>query len=133
MSVSPLPPDGLRESGRALWVAILADLAAAPADDAAGWELDARELVLLEQAARQADLVADLERVLVEDGLVVAGSQGQSRLNAAATELRQSRVALAKLLGELALPGEDGRAMTAAQRRAQHAARTRYLHRGGRG
>ncbi len=130
MSV-PKPPKGLRDAGRKLWRSILADLATAGTDeDGRGWELDARELVVLEHAAKQADLVADLERALADDGLVVPGSQGQPRLNAAATELRQSRIALAKLLGELALPGDDGHAMTGAQRRAQAAARARYLRQG---
>jgi hypothetical protein len=63
---------------------------------------------------------------IAEDGLIVAGSAGQRRLNAAATELRQGRVAVGKLLGEIALPSDDGRVATARQKRARHAAETRW-------
>lgn len=112
-------PAGLREAGRLVWRRILADLSEE-------WELDARELLILEAAARQADLNRSLEEALDADGVIVAGSAGQSRLNAACTELRQGRVALERLLSSLALPNEDGRAMTAAQKRAQAAAQARW-------
>jgi hypothetical protein len=96
------------------------------ADVPPAWELDARELLVLEAAARQADTNRALESALKDDGMVVEGSQGQRRLNAAVTELRQGRIAVEKLLSSLALPGEDGRAMTAAQKRAQSAAEARW-------
>jgi hypothetical protein len=41
------------------------------------------------------------------DGFVVKGSQGQPRLSAAVTEVRQGRLALARLLAELRLPDVD--------------------------
>lgn len=122
-----MPPDGLRDAGRALWVAILDDLDAVPADDDGGrWMLDAREVEVLTQACRQADVVAALDELLDTDGLVVPGSTGQPRLSAVVTEVRQARLALAKLLGELALPGDDGQPATAAQRRARAAAQARW-------
>jgi hypothetical protein len=61
----------------------------------------------------------------------VAGSQGQPRLNAMVTELRQGRIAFERLLGSLALPGdEEERTMTAAQKRAQAAADSRWARAG---
>ena len=56
-----------------------------------------------ETACAQADQNASLENALKEDGLTVRGAAGQSRLNAAATELRQGRLALAKLLDQACL------------------------------
>lgn len=129
MSAQNRMPSGLGAAGRTVWRAVVDDLTAVGDDDAT-WELDGRERLILENAARQADLNAKLEAVIEEDGIVVAGSTGQRRLNAAATELRQGRVAVGKLLGELALPGEDGRVATARQKRARGAAEVRWGHRG---
>lgn len=124
MARPPRAPAGLGAVGRSLWRAIHGDLP----DD---WELDARELLVLEAAARQADTLAALEASIEADGVVVTGSKGQSRLNAAVTELRQGRVALERLLASLALPGdESGEAMTASERRAQAAARARWARAG---
>jgi hypothetical protein len=114
----PRAPAGLKAAGRALWRGILGDLAE-------GWELDCRELLVLEAAARQADLNRALERALDEDGLIVSGSMGQARLNAAATELRQGRLAVERLLASLALPG-DGDTETQQQRRSRAAAEARW-------
>ena len=118
-------PEGLGDAGRALWDAVHDDLE--PRDESeAGWELDAREQLVLEAAARQADLNRGLEAAIDRDGLTVAGWAGQPRLNPAATELRQGRIALQKLLAELALPNESGQAVTSAQRRAKAAAEARW-------
>ena len=96
MKNAPEPPPDLDEAGKKLWRDVLAD---AP-DDLA---LDARERSLLGNACGQADTNAALEEQLNADGLTVRGASGQWRLNAAATELRQGRLALAKLLGEVCL------------------------------
>jgi hypothetical protein len=92
------------------------------------WELDARELAVLDCAARQADVNDALERAIRRDGYMIEGASGQRRLNAAVTELRQGRLALARLLGQLALPAEDADAKgaTATSRKAQKAARARW-------
>jgi hypothetical protein len=91
------------------------------------YELATAEVAILDLAAAQLDDIAALEKVLKRDGLIVTGSTGQPRLSAVVAELRQSRIALAKLLGELALPIDDEAAgMTPASRRAQHAARSRW-------
>lgn len=91
----PAPPVGLRESGSALWASIVAP-----------FELDPREQKVLEVACRQADLVADLEALLEEQGLTVVGSQGQPRLSPVPSELRQARLCLGKLLDQISLPND---------------------------
>ena len=50
-----------------------------------------------------------------------------------ATESRQGRIAFEKLLGSLALPGDEGETMTPAQKRAQAAASSRWIREGKRG
>jgi hypothetical protein len=70
--------------------------------------------------------VAALEAAVKRDGMTVLGSAGQSRLNPAVTELRQARLALARLLGELSLPDEEDKRRSAASRRGQRAVRSRW-------
>jgi hypothetical protein len=119
-------PANLRAAGKALWRSVLADLTEASSPGDEPWELDARELLILEAAARQADTNRALEDVLREHGMVVVGSTGQPRLNAAATEVRQGRIALEKLLSSLALPNGDGEVLTAGQKRGRLAAQARH-------
>jgi len=115
----PKPPSDLGNAGRRLWSSIIADLAE-------GMEFDARELAILAAAGRQADSIASLERAIRRDGTMVRGAAGQRRLNAAVTEVRQARVALARLLGELDLSDAASGSQTAASRRARKAADTRW-------
>ena len=114
----PKAPEGLSATGRRLWAAILADL---PSE----MELEARELVVLEAAARQSDVIASLERAVRRDGVMVKGASGQRRLNGAVSEVRQGRIALARLLGDLDLPAEQV-PQTASSKRARRAAQTRW-------
>lgn len=90
------------------------------------YAFDVAELAQLELACAQADDVAALEVLLASDGLVVPGSSGQPRLSAVVSELRQSRLALAKLLGAIALPSGEDRPRTAAQQRGSRAAHVRW-------
>jgi len=106
-------PEGLDKAGRRVWSAILAE-----------FELDERELLVLEQAARQADSVAALEAEIADSGLLSLGSRGQTRLSPTITELRQSRLALTKLLGDLALPAPDEEMLPS--RRGRKAAEARW-------
>lgn len=87
-------PAKLGAPGRRLWSSLLEE-----------FDFTAAELILLETAARQADDVATLEAGL-RDGFAVEGSRGQMRLSAAVTEVRQGRLALARLIAELRLPAE---------------------------
>ena len=109
----PKPPRGLQRAGKRVWAAVLDEFV-----------LDARELLVLEQAARQADAVAALEAEVEGSGLVTRGSAGQPRLSQSVVELRQSRLAVSKLLSDLALPDEDD--TTAASRRGRKAADARW-------
>lgn len=111
----PRAPSGLATAGRALWAKVLAD-----------HELEAHELAVLELAARQADDVAALE-ALIEGGLLVKGAAGQDRLTPAVGEARMGRLAVAKLLAQLALPAEEAdRPASETSKRAQHAATARW-------
>ncbi len=107
------PPAGLGKAGKRVWGLIHAE-----------FQLDARELLVLEQAARQADAVAALELEIAEAGLVGRGSRGQLRLSPTVSELRQARLSVAKLLRDLALPDHDGAKATS--RRARKAATARW-------
>jgi uncharacterized protein with von Willebrand factor type A (vWA) domain len=106
-------PDGLQKAGKRVWSGILAE-----------FDLDERELLVLEQAARQADSVAALEAEIEASGLVNPGSKGQMRLSPTVTELRQARLAVSKLLSDLALPDTDEE--SSITRRARKAAETRW-------
>jgi len=114
----PKYPTGLAAAGKRLWRNIVGDLAE-------GLELDARELALLEAACRQADAVAVLEQAVVRAGPMALGAAGQPRLHPAVAEIRQGRLALARLLGELDLAGEAAPAAASSQR-ARKAANTRW-------
>ncbi len=117
-------PKGLKAPGRALWKSILRDLDA-------GWALDARELYLLERAARCADELADLEAVVDSDGPTVPGSRGQPIVHPALSEARQLRLVQLRLLSpiEMADPAGD-QTPTPASARARRAARQRWSHEG---
>ncbi len=117
-SATPRPPSGLDATGRRLW----RQVQRAIEPDA---ELDERDLAVLELAARQADDVARLERMLKRARRpTVAGSTGQVRLHPAIAELRQARLALARLLTSLNL--EIGKQDSAASARARRAAEARW-------
>lgn len=90
-------PTGLRASGRALWDAVTSD-----------FDLDEHEVALLREAARTADLLADLDAAVRRDGPLVESPQGQ-KAHPAAVEARQQRIAFARLVAALRLPqGEEG-------------------------
>jgi hypothetical protein len=111
-------PAALRSAGRALWESILGDLGA-------GWELDARELHLLERACRCADDLAALEAAVDTDGATVKGSRGQTVVHPALSEARQLRLTQARLLGSLELADPAERSTAPARARARKAAEAR--------
>lgn len=112
-------PAGLGRAGKALWGRVTA----------AFEDFDPVRLAVLGLAAHQADDIARLEEVIAAQGMSVPGASGQPRLNAAVTEVRQGRIALGKLLDQLALPDEAEKPMTQASRRAKHAADVRWAER----
>lgn len=111
----PPAPADLAATGKALWRKLVGAYTFQPA-----------ELALLEAAARQADTVAALEAAIAEDGMMVTGSAGQPRLNAAVAEARQGRLAFAKLIDALAIPDDENRPATERSRNATHAANARW-------
>lgn len=93
---TPRPPVGLRQSGRVLWRAVLTD-----------FELTKHEETVLREACRTADSLDDLQNLLEAEGLTSETSQGK-RVHPALVELRQQRIALARLFAALHIPvGED--------------------------
>lgn len=94
---TPEPPADLQRSGRKLWRSVLK-----------GFDLDEHELTLLREACRTADLIDQLQGQLTADGIMSTSSQGV-RVHPAAVELRQQRIAFARLLSALRVPsGEEG-------------------------
>jgi hypothetical protein len=74
----------------------------------ADFELAEHELALLRELAFTADACADLEEVVRAEGRMVTDHLGNSRVNPAYVELRQSRILFARLLTALRVPlGED--------------------------
>jgi hypothetical protein len=69
-----------------------------------GVELDERETAILDLAARQAADIARAEADIADRGYLVEGSRGQQVVNPSVAEVRQSRLALGKLLGQPDLP-----------------------------
>jgi len=68
------------------------------------FDLEPHELLLLEQAARTADLIADLQAVVDRDGPMVDGNP-----NPAAVEARLQRLTLGRLLAGLRIPVDADR------------------------
>jgi P27 family predicted phage terminase small subunit len=113
-------PQGLGNAGKSLWAMIVNDLP----DEG---ELDAREQTILRMACRQADLESQLDNALRKTGIMIRGAQGQEKMNPVVAELRNSRAALVRMLGELGLTDEvSQRVITAASRRAKRAADARW-------
>jgi hypothetical protein len=66
-------------------------------------EWDERDRALLDLAARQAADIDRLETDIAEQGVRVQG-RGASVLNQSFCEVRQARVALARILGQIGIP-----------------------------
>jgi hypothetical protein len=117
-------PEGLGGKGKSLWRGI-----AGPNK----WELRADELRVLEDACREADLIAILDAGMVDAPLFTTGSQGQDVINPLISELRQHRMTLRALLAQLKLPDVDADASVVAGERsskARAAANSRWSKRG---
>lgn len=108
-------PAGLTGNAESLW-----------RDVVDAYELRADELRVLEAACREQALIDRLEAELVDAEMVVHGSQGQPVANPMVSEVRQHRMALRSLLGQLKLPDEDGRASENRSAQAREAANARW-------
>jgi phage terminase small subunit len=93
----PKAPRGLQARGRAFWRAVVDT-----------YELTVDEVELLREVCRTLDVAEELAAVLDRDGATTTGSVGQTRVHPAVGELRATRLALGRLLGQLGLPSEDG-------------------------
>ncbi len=95
-SKAPTAPSGLGARGRAFWRHAVA-----------GYDLSETERELLAECCRLLDECEALRAAVDADGATVPGSSGQPRVHPALGELRQHRLALGKLLAQLALPDVD--------------------------
>lgn len=85
-------PEGLAAAGSLLWDAVAGVLA-----------LEEHEALKLLQLCRAADLLDELQAELDRDGAVIDSPQGR-KAHPAAVELRQQRVAFARLIADMRLP-----------------------------
>lgn len=92
-SESAKTPRGLKAAGRKLWDAGTAE-----------YEFADHELAILEEACRIRDRIVELDKAVESDGLMIPSSQG-SRVHPGVGEARQQRLALARLLATLQIPG----------------------------
>jgi len=116
----PTAPTGLGARGRAFWRSTVG-----------AFTLERDELELLAETARTMDEIDKLAAVILRDGVTAVGSTGQPRAHPAVAEVRQHRIALGRLLSQLALPSIDGVTIpTQASLRAAHASRARWRRRG---
>ena len=112
---TPPPPD-LSVRGKAFW-----------RHTVKVFELSDVEMELLRECCRLLDECELLRDSVESEGTTVKGSTGQVRVHPALGELRQHRLALGKLLAQLALPDVDDTALkTPTQARASRAAQTRW-------
>lgn len=91
----PAVPRGLAPAGKRLWAAVTDE-----------YDLAEHELATLEQACRTRDTIAVLDDLVATDGPLAPSSQGV-RVHPAISEARQQRLALARLLVTLGVPGLD--------------------------
>src|SRR5688572_5378717 len=93
-SEKPRPPAGLKAAGKRLWDQVVAE-----------FDPDEHELALLGEAARTIDVLNDLDAIVRREGPIVEGSHGGQKAHPALVEARQQRIALARLVAVLRLPG----------------------------
>ena len=118
----PPPPadlakDGRKDgAGRRLWKQIVTSKR---------YELRPDELLVLEHACREADLIDELALAQRGAPMTVRGSQGQQVIHPLIAELRQHRATLNTLLKTLNLPDEGAGAETRSTA-ARSAAQSRW-------
>lgn len=85
-------PDGFGAAGTKLWSAVTGGLV-----------LDEHEALALRELCRTADILDTLQAVVDSDGVLADSSQGV-RVHPALIELRQQRIAFARLASAMQLP-----------------------------
>ena len=112
----PRAPAGLDRRGRAFWKVTHRE-----------YDLSDAEVELLIEACRTLDVIEALQTVVDDDGPTAVGSQGQPVVNPALRELRAQRAALGRLLAQLELEDETGKALPSpASLSARKAAEARW-------
>lgn len=117
----PTCPTGLSVRAGAFWRRTAAD-----------FDLSDGELELLAETAWLISEVDALRAALDVDGLTVQGSTGQVRVHPAVNEVRQHRMALARLLKQLDLPAQDDEPESWTTKNARAAAQARWDNEKGR-
>jgi len=97
----PSVPKHLGKPGRALWRSVVAE-----------YDLQPHQFVLLEAAGMARDRMMAAAEAIASDGLIVADRYGAAKASPAVAIERDSRLAVARCLRELALE-VDGPAETA--------------------
>lgn len=110
-------PTDLGTAGQKLWDEMHAALAE-------GVAFDEKDYALLKLACQQQDDIVRLTEALAGATVLTEGASGQQRLNALFAEVRQARLALARLLKHLDV-GPAAKQMTPSEA-ARHAARARW-------
>jgi hypothetical protein len=103
----PPAPTGLQAGGRAFWRAIVSE-----------FELVDHELVILKEACRTIDLLDSLQAAIDADGPLQPWGDGL-RQHPAVPATRDHRIALARLLAALGIPGEEEGAQPVGRRRSR--------------
>lgn len=80
------------------------------------YQFRADELQILEDACREIDLVAQLDKALAAGDMLTAGSMGQPVVNPLVKEIGNHRLIVKQLFAQLKIP--DGEAASAASRSA---------------
>jgi hypothetical protein len=108
-------PDGLGDRARAFWAKSVAE-----------YDLTDAEAELLAEAAWTLTEIESLRSTLDSDGLTVAGSVGQTRVHPAVNEIRQHRMALARLIKAIDLPADADEPESWTTKNARAAAEARW-------
>lgn len=90
------------------------------------YELSPAELLILEGACREIDIIERLERELDGADLVTSGSMGQDVAHPLLAEVRQHRAAFGSMIKQLALQDAEEPQTSARSRQAAAAANARW-------
>jgi hypothetical protein len=95
---TPRMPKGLGYHGQKLWRTVVAEYEL---------ETEPHKVEILTQAAKVADVIAELDKAAAKSPLTVRGSAGQQVISPTLAEARFQRGLLAQLLGKLGLPDAE--------------------------
>lgn len=112
---APQPPAGLGDEASQFW-----------SDITSGYKLRPDELLVLRSVCREIDLLEEMESYQDHSSLISTGSQGQDVAAPMVGELRQHRALVARLVAQLKLPDETGRAADSTSAAARNAANARW-------